>query len=67
MGCIVAECAVVMIDCRMIVHIRHTVRGKQESGDNGRERNNCATAAAKPAGCQMIDRNVDHHVTPTCM
>ena len=46
----------VMVDCRMIDHIRYTVRGKQESGDDGREWDNCATAAAKPAGCQMIDR-----------
>jgi hypothetical protein len=42
MGCIVAECAVVMVDCRMIDHIRYTVRGKQESGDDGREWDNCA-------------------------
>lgn len=43
-------------DGRIIDHIHHTVRGKQESGDDEREWNNCATAAAKPADCQTIDR-----------
>jgi len=28
-----AECAVVMVDCRMIDHIRHTERSEQESED----------------------------------
>ena len=33
MGCIMAECAVVMVDCRMIDHIRHIERSEQESED----------------------------------
>ncbi len=33
MGCIIAECAVMMVDCRMIDHIRHIERSEQESED----------------------------------
>jgi hypothetical protein len=33
MGCIISECAVVMVDCRMIDHIRHTERSEQKSED----------------------------------
>ena len=56
MECIVVECTVVMVDCRMINYICYTVKDKWESENNGRKWNNCTTTAAKPAGCQMIDR-----------
>jgi hypothetical protein len=50
---IVAECAVVMVDCRMIDHfvtLRDVNRRVETMSVSG-----TIMAAVKPAGCQMID------------